>query len=695
MILKALTVKNFRQFFGEQTLTFSDHLERNVTVVYGANGSGKTALLNAFTWALYKQTSPGFERPEDIVNHRAMAEAPDGADVTARIVVVFEHENQEYTVERVTTHRKRAGQSPLVVKNGIVNVSFIDEGGRTHNRSDHAEGTINQILPVRLHRFFFFDGERIENLVKPDSYAEIEDAIKTILGLTVIERAIKHLDEARKVLEKEYSAVGSDEVKEVQTRLDSARAEREAKVEERRQALENRSASNTQLDSVNARLAELEDAADLQRKRSELEDGLRGIQTELAARRTSLSTRLSDSGYLAFAEGLIDQASETYEALRERGEIPTSIKLQFVEDLLGRGTCICGNPLHEGEDAHAKVASWRQRAGRQDVEEAWMRLSADAKAFATRRKELFEYVHETNRERAALRDQEAKTKEKLGGIKASISELDSDEIQGLEHRRDELKTAIEACNLRLALAERDIIELEQQIAGLEKRLEQAGEALEKARVAQRRVVVAREAREVFRSILDLRTEQVRRQIDARVKEVYTQISFKPYVPTLDEAFHLDLRKATGGGDDLLVAKSTGENQILSLSFVGAVAEHARDRYTEAHTEDARGDGLLSFQGGIYPVVMDSPFGSLDENYQRQIADAIPRLAPQVIVFVSKSQGLHAVQEVLMPRVDREYIIEYSTPKADQDREMIELRSGSYPYIEPVNAEHEWATVRPA
>ncbi len=694
MILKALTVENFRQFFGQQTLTFSGHAERNVTVVYGANGSGKTTLLNAFTWALYKQTSPGFERPEDLVNHRAMAEAADGTDVTARVVVVFEHENQEYTVERVTTNRKRAGQNPVVVKDGIVSVTFIDEGGRTHNRSEHAEGTINQVLPDRLHRFFFFDGERIENLVKPDSYDEIEDAIKTILGLTVIERAIKHLDEARKVLEKEYSDVGSDEIKEIQTRLDAARAEKETKVEERRQALENRSANNTQLDGVNARLAELEDAAELQRKRSEFEDALKGIQVELAARRKSLSTRLSDSGYLAFAEKLIEQTTETYESLRERGEIPTSIKLQFVEDLLERGACICGNPLHEGEEAHANVASWRQRAGRQDVEEAWMHLSANAKTFATRRNEFFEYVHETNRERAVLRDQEAKTKEKLGGIKASINELDSDEIQGLERRRDELKAAIDSGNLRLALAERDILELDQQIASLEKELEQAGEALEKARVKQRRVVVAREAREVFRSILNLRTEEVRRQIDARVKEIYTEISFKPYVPTLDESFHLDLRKAAGGDEDVSVAKGTGENQILSLSFVGAVAEHARDRYREAQAE-ARSDGLLSFQGGIYPVVMDSPFGSLDENYQRQIADAIPSLAPQVILFVSKSQGLHAVQEVLMPRVDREYIIEYSTPKADQERETIELRTGTYPYIEPVDAANEWATVKAA
>lgn len=694
MILKSLTVENFRQFYGHQTLNFSDHTERNVTVVYGANGSGKTALLNAFTWALYKETSPGFDLPHDIVNHRALAEAPDGADVTARVVVVFEHENQDYTVERVSVSRKRTGQAPLAVRDGALSVRFIDEGGRSHDRSEHGDWTINQILPNRLHRFFFFDGERIENLVKPDSYSEIEDAIKTILGLTVIERAIKHLDEARKVLEKEYSDVGPDEVKEVQTRLDAARAEKESQLETRRQTLENRNASSPQLENVNARLAELEDAAELQRKRSELEDTLSQIQGELAARRRSLSTRLSDSGFLAFSESLVERASATYDSLRERGQIPSSIQRQLVEDLLDRGCCICGTELHEGHEHYLKVAEWRQKSGRQDVEEAWMRLSANAKAFSDRRKDFLDYVHETNRERAGLRDQEAKTKDKLSGIKDSISELDSDEIQGLERRRDELKHAIEADNLRLAIIERDVQQLDQRIADLERELEAAGEAIEKARVAQRRVVVAREARELFASILKIRTEEVRKQIDARVKEVYSQISFKPYVPSLNESFHLDLRKGSGSDTDLSVAKSTGENQILSLAFVGAVAEHARDRYREA-VADARGDGLLSFSGGIYPVVMDSPFGSLDENYQRDIAEAIPSLAPQVVIFVSKSQGLHAVQDVLLPRVDREYIIEYSTPKQDEEQETIELKSGTYPYIAPVAGDLEWATVRPA
>lgn len=56
MLLKELRLKNFRQFTGEQSVSFSTDIVRNVTVIMGENGSGKTTLAQAFTWCLYGDT---------------------------------------------------------------------------------------------------------------------------------------------------------------------------------------------------------------------------------------------------------------------------------------------------------------------------------------------------------------------------------------------------------------------------------------------------------------------------------------------------------------------------------------------------------------------------------------------------------------------------------------------------------------
>lgn len=101
--------------------------------------------------------------------------------------------------------------------------------------------------------------------------------------------------------------------------------------------------------------------------------------------------------------------------------------------------------------------------------------------------------------------------------------------------------------------------------------------------------------------------------------------------------------------------------------------------------------MLSFQGGIYPIVMDSPFGSLDESYQKQIGRAIPALAPQVVIFVSKSQGLNAVKDELAPRVGKEYVNVYYTPKAGAS-EAIELHGQEHAYIREAEDGYEWAVL---
>jgi len=43
MKLEQMKFNNFRQFYGEQTIKFTREAKRNVTVITGVNGAGKTS----------------------------------------------------------------------------------------------------------------------------------------------------------------------------------------------------------------------------------------------------------------------------------------------------------------------------------------------------------------------------------------------------------------------------------------------------------------------------------------------------------------------------------------------------------------------------------------------------------------------------------------------------------------------------
>lgn len=687
MKLTALTMENFRQFYGRQRITFARGEDRNVTVIYGANGAGKTTLLNAFTWGFYRQFSPAFENPDHLVNERVWIETQKGKEVTSRVVIEFEHEDRNYTLERFTTHKKGVSGEAIVVRDGDVYLSYIDEDGQQKTISNPNDA-VNQILPDRLHSFFFFDGERIERLVKPDAYAEIEDGIKTVLGLEIIERSIRHVSSAIKKLEAELRAVGSPEIQKILTELSDLQTKQQGKGQELKKSEGNRDALKEEIDKVDAKLRSLEEAKRFQDKRDSLEAQHQANQQHILRIRGELGHACTQKGYLAFVESPARAAVEALKALRQKGEIPTPMKRQFVEDLLEKGQCICGEPLVPGDAHYEQVAGWRDKAGSAEVEEAWMRLSAHAEEFLRNRVDFYQELHQKRAELTRLRTEQTRLAEEISEVSKQLVRAESEEVRQLELRRDQLKKDLDSTNPLIWGLSRDLQEIAEEIKQKEKQRDAAKAETEKAQLAQRRVHVATEARDTFQEILGIRTSDVRQQLDERLKAIYSKISYKPYVPSLTEKFRLELAKVLDSQDEM-VAKSSGENQILSLAFVGGIADLARQRYQESK---GRAGGVFSFQGGIYPIVMDSPFGTLDENYRIQVAQAIPILAPQVIVFLSKSQGLGAVQTELALRTGQQYVISYYTPKKDAGEEEIVLGGRKYPYIKRSGEDFEWAVL---
>jgi DNA sulfur modification protein DndD len=688
MRLRTLTVSNFRQFYGTQTIRFATEADKNVTVLYGANGSGKTTLLNAFTWCLFKKFTPAFENQDHLINERALHEAQPLDEVIASVRLEFEHEGKTYNITRESSTKKTRDGGLQLGRDAEAKMWHTDETGRQSATNKMPEDAINQIIPERLHRFFFFDGERIEHLVKPSAYEEIGIAIKTVLGLTIIERAIKHLFSVGKKLEGELRDVAPPDMQLILDDLESLSRQIAEKTSSIATESGRRANLKIEIEAVNARLRALDKEKEMQERRDILEEEFEAGRTRIQAIRTELSHKFSLDGHLAFSGNLCDIAIAKLDKLRERGALPTPLKRQFVEDLLESAICICGSTLEFGSERYRSVAEWKEKAGNAEVEEVWTKLSASTNDFVRNRQEFYKDLQNRHDELAAVQQAQERRMTEISAIDSAIDKRGSEEARDLGQKRKAHELANEDSIGRSSILTKDLADLQERHRTKAK--EQQAKELEGqlAQLAQRRLGVVQETRNVFDQILQIRTEEVRQKLDTRLKSIYRKISFKRYTPQLTEDFRLDLVKTVGSVDGA-VAKGQGENQILSLAFVGAIADLARERYQEATAKEG---GLASFQGGIYPIVMDSPFGSLDVGYQTEVAKAIPELAPQVVVFVSKSQGLGAVQAELAPRVGERYVISYWTPKSDVSGEAIELDGRDCAYISASGNEYEWAEV---
>jgi len=678
--LHYLRLENFRQYRGEQELAFATDKSQNITLIWGANGSGKTTLLNAFTWVLYGTFSQDFENQDMLYNLDAWSKLASGERLTVSVELEFENAGQIFTVRRESRFAKGADGYAACVLNGEVSLTFRDETGRSQksgNPSDH----IRQILPERLHTFFFFGGERIENLVKANAYEEIEDAIKTILGLAVVERAIKHLPITIKKFEDELRKHGTDEQREAATELNDLGTKIERCQEELADSRRAQAQWQDELAELDQKLRGSEQSRELQRRRDELVADETKRENEIVQLGNRIDRLIRENGFLAAGAHLFSSIRDLFVDKRERKELPAPLKIDFIEDLLEDGTCICGASLAEGTSGHQHIAEWRQRAGLAEVEERWISLHSYAGHMEKNRAELSGQIDELLNDRLAAVQARDFIREQISEVSTQLHSHSIDEIAKLEDARVKVDNRRNDELRRQGRLETDLANLVEAKRRAETRLEKAQSVEAKAALAQRRVAATRDALVLLEKIFDVRTQHTRISLDAEIKRIYNSISYKPRVPELSENFQLDLLHPDSRES---AAKSAGENQILSLSFVGALASVARARFEETAKESAG-----NVRGGIYPIVMDAAFGKLDANYQRDVSVALPQLAEQVVVIVSKAQG-EGVLEHLTERVGRSYVISYATPKQDAARETITLANENYPYIHPSPDGSEYA-----
>lgn len=678
MKLRSITLTNFRQFKGTQTLDLTSDSIKPVTLIFGANGAGKTTLLNAFTWGLYGNMSEDVEYQQRLVTDSAWRTLPVGDSINVAVEIRFDHEGQNYHLRRNADLRKESDhQGPVSPKLEL----WTTRPDGSSEVSQAPQETILSILPVGVSRFFFFNGERIENLVKKGAYAEVQKDIKVLLDLEQVERAIDHLPKVNNKLTYELKKRGGETASAIQDAIDSL-TDKETRAKDELKLIEGDIATLAEeRDATLELLRHHNEAAPIQDERdsvtSQLDETRSARDAALAERAVLVATK----GFQAFTESLGTNTNAIAENLYQKGALPAPLKREFVDQLLDTEACICGTPLVEHTTPWSHVKEWRQRAGLQAVETAWQRLSGQiaplSDARASLRDALSTLVDRIQTERDRVSRLEARKSELDGKLKDSRLE----DVQQLESKRIDLDGRIAVKNQRKGSLHS---ELESVVKGIEQKSKERSRAQvtdELAQKARTRSDLVQKVKKALEEILAYREEDMRHRLDTEVKEVFKSITFKPYVPTLNEGFELTLHQNVNGVE-LPVPKSTGENQILSLSFVAAVSKLAREI-----RKGSRAEGAAAVDAGTFPIVMDAAFGSLDQDYQEAVSRALAKLAPQLVVLVSKSQGLGKVVTELLPYVSHLGVIEAHTTAAGGIAETIELEGMSYPYIVSDDSDH--------
>ncbi|QNE18703.1 AAA family ATPase [Kribbella qitaiheensis] len=678
MRLQSITLTNFRQFADVQTFDLTSDSVRPVSLLFGANGAGKTTFLNAFTWALYGTMSDDVEQQDRMITDSIWRALPIGDSAEVAVEVRFDHEGRDYRVLRSAALRKESDQQGVFSPKVQLWTTKPDGSSETVGAPQE---TIHSILPRGVSRSFFFNGERIENLVKKGAYAEVQKDIKVLLDLEQVERAIAHLPKVDRKLTADLKKHGGDKASGIQEAIDVL-DERETAAQEELKVLESDLATLTEeRDSVTDLLRQHAESAPIQAERdavgNELEEARSARDAAIAERALLVATR----GFQAFTDTLSESTAAMAQSLYQKGALPAPLKREFVDQLLDDGSCICGTPLTEHSVPWEHVKDWRQRAGLQAVETAWQQLSGQIAPLSAARDELCDSLAALMKRIGAERDRVTRLEERKSELDGKLRDSRMEDVQALETNRMELDGRIGVKQQRIGAVKAELQTIAKEVDQKTKERSRAVVTDELATKARSRSDLVQSVKRALEDILAIREEDIRRRLDAELKAVFKSITHQNHVPTLSAGFELTLYKDVNGVQ-LPVPKSTGENQILSLSFVAAVSKLAREIRKERRAE---GDSVED--AGTYPIVMDAAFGSLDQDYQEAVSRALAKMAPQLVVLVSKSQGLGKVVTELMPYVSHLGVIETHTTAPGSVSDDIELEGMSYPYIRAAESDH--------
>jgi DNA sulfur modification protein DndD len=669
--MKLIYIKlcNFRQFYGKTPEIILSSGERNTTIIHGNNGAGKTGILNAFTWGLYEKFTSAFAEENQLVNKKALAEAKLNDTVECWVEILWEHDSKKYRLKR-ECRAYNTNNNPTIGKTEL-RLQVAGDDGIWFIPHEHPEDIIAEILPNNLHQYFFFDGERIDKIVRSDKRAEISEATKKLIGVEILDKAIRHLGEAKKSLDSELKSIGDSQTKQLVKDLEKVQKELE-KLQQRQEEIE-QELNHQQIlkKETNHRLTELSAAKQLQERRLQLEQQKSLSHEKLKKSWHDLKLTISSKGYMLFLAKILDEFQELMDNLRAQGELKSGISKEFLQELLREKRCLCGAELHPETVPHNQVISWLEKAGIAVVEENAIRLHTQGEEIEQKIPEIWQLIDKEQRNIGQLRTEVSQTENELEKIEEKLRKDSSEEIRNLQKRLDQIEAKIRDLIGEEAVNKQKILESNKQLEVYNKQITKQKANEEKQALCQRRMAATQEAIARLNEVKTRQEKRFKYELEKRIQEIFTEISFTGYMPQITDKYELALMD-NSGLISTPVAASTGENQILSLSFIGAITDQVR-KWSKKKI-------FIAPESGTFPIVMDSPFGSLDEISRRQVAKIIPKLANQLIVLVTKTQWRGEVQSEMADFIGKQYILTYYSTKSDCELDTIEIQGVSYPLV---------------
>lgn len=693
MKINKVKLYNFSSYEGNNEFDFKiTDKEKNIILIGGKNGAGKTSLFTAIKVALYGPLAYGYvganshytSKIKDLINSKTFQQEAVEAEVQITLELKIEREIKSYVITRKWNYTvQKLTEEYLVEKDGVK----LDE-----QELSYFENYLQSIIPPDLFEFFLFDGEEVGNIFSTSSYnTYVRNAVFTLCGMDVFEIIRKY---THGYVSKNNSSVDNNTFEE----YECAKKEIESMESEKEHLEIEVSKLTKNLEEVEVQLTELEtsfkNAGGISRKeKKQLEDEY--SQAEKIKTETLTNIKMFVEGLMPFyilkdfADPIITQLD-----FEEKGEI-----FYYVQNKLKRNA----------------------------IEELLKDDVPDEKI-----DQLMEHLLDTFRPKGFHDDMEMMfdlSKEEIGrvnGIVSALDDFDTETMIETIKRRKEASDRTAEINriLKNSMSEEDVNafvqkeneilkkkdDLTRKLYETQRRLEDIGKELQaKEQIrdkafqklksnAQNKHVYELSAgiSVMMEQFLEKKTTKIRRQLEKvivqKLKTVYRKNNLITHIEIgknfdfnlyQDEVYSsrelLTLYRNLGISEFTKLIGAKGEKQLIKLLKLSSLSELTNILEDDIDNEQihlykkielgrlSKGErqifilalywAIIEISGQDIPFVIDTPYARIDANHRREISEKFfPNISGQVIILSTDEEINEEYYNIVKPYVAKEYLL---------------------------------------
>ena len=666
MIIKSLELHNFRQFMDDedghgQKIIFSTDPDKKATLLIAKNATGKTTLLQSFSWIFYGEAT-GIK---SIINVDMKNDMLPSEQRKIEGIIVLEHLGRDYVIDRYAMAQKFNVQ--VRVGESFLKITYTDEDGNSKELLDYdATSLVTEIVPKDLFPYFFFQGENIEAIGqeissgKSSGNSKFVKAIRGMLGFNWLYNEQTDLKAVIRDYQNEIAANSTDKkTQELQTKINTAVANIEKYTDEKTTLESSLEELKRSKEEVSDEIIKSGDVADKQRETIRLGVAIERAEKDIEAKRKGVFSDFSEYGYRILAQDLI---KDTLEFLKENNDdaskgVPgmEARAIRYVLDVNSLSEkCklrleqlikyLPPNNLGESIKSFESTATVRIQGG----DEFLKKHRADIETIANAENSVV-----SDKKRKSEIDEEIKSYPDMAKKKERERKLENDIFHtGKEiARREELIRVNENTKASAEKEKEGYRSKDERVLKLTEYEKQATKVYER-----------------IKQFCERKEKEKKEQLQNAINEIFNEVFDVNIMMELDANYNMKLR-SNKHSDLIDFQNSTSQDAILAFAFIGGIIKLAREKVVsdaQNKSDDEELANILDVEP--YPLVMDAPSSSFDTDRIESFCRVMPNIAEQVIFFIKDTDGNY-VKEAIKDIIGKEYTMEKTGQYATEIKEV--------------------------